>query len=66
MHVGIIPIAHPTGLANHTPTYPKGIDKNIDPPTLIASSVIPDINGIKAFPIALTELLYKSIMAKNG
>ena len=66
MHVGIIPTAQPTGLANHTPIYPKGIDKNTEPPTFITSSVIPDIKGINAFPMALTELLYKTIIPKNG
>ena len=52
-----MPTAHPTGLANHTPIYPNGIDKNTEPPTLMTSSVIPDIKGINAFPIALIALL---------
>ena len=65
MHVGIIPRAQPTGFANHTPIYPKGIDKSKEPPILIIISVIPDIKGINAFPMALTELLYKTIIPKK-
>ena len=66
MQEGSIPKAQPTGFANQTPTYPNGIDKNTEPPTFITSSTIPEIKGISAFPMALIELLYNSIIAKNG